>query len=501
MATSKAALARSPTGIPRLDSALQGGFPVGGVILLSGQAGTGKTMLAMRWLFAGAAQKEPGVYLTMTEPVSKLIKHSSTLTFYDPAAVDKGLLVLEDLRASEGFLSLEKEVGKPGVEALVEDIKVLVKRTKAKRLALDSVTAICRFLNDAHLIRHFIFKLGTVLSYLGCTALLVSEVTESNYSAYDVEEFISDGIIHLERGKHGGARTLEIVKMRGTSFEGAPQRYKITADGITFYEQPSFDVGKLSTERLASGIQGLDTMLCGGILKHSVTLLNGASGTGKSTFGLQFLIEGVRAGERCLLVNFEEAREQLIRNMHTAFAQDLERLEKGGLLKVECVLPESRSMLDHLDHILSVMREFKPERVVLDSLTALEKVGGKTELLSATKHLALAFKKGGATAMLITAGEAIMNEGAVTETRLSTIPDNIILLRYVEIEANMRRFIAVLKQRGSDHDKELREYVITTKGLEVHDPFKGMQGVFTGNVQQTMDRSALVQAFHDLAKG
>ena len=158
-------------------------------------------------------------------------------------------------------------------------------------------------------------------------------------------------------------------------------------------------------------------------------------------------------------------------------------------------------MLDHLDHILSVMREFKPERVVLDSLTALEKVGGKTELLSATKHLALAFKKGGATAMLITAGEAIMNEGAVTETRLSTIPDNIILLRYVEIEANMRRFIAVLKQRGSDHDKELREYVITTKGLEVHDPFKGMQGVFTGNVQQTMDRSALVQAFHDLAKG
>ncbi len=497
-------LRRCITGIPRLDSALSGGIPSGSVVLLSGASGTGKTVLGMQWLFHGACNDEPGIYLTMTEPVTKLIRHASTLSFYDSAIIDKAGLVLEDLRNRKSFITLEKKkkLSREDINPVIDDIKQLVSGGRARRLVLDSVTAVCRFLGDSHLIRHFIFRLGTVLGYLNCTAVLISEVHDGGYSAFDVEEFISDGIIHLGREKVGDdvVRALEIVKMRGVLFSPGPHYYKITEDGIKFYGQEDFDLGEMPATRIQSGIPGLDKMLNGGIYRHTITMVRGSSGTGKSTFGLQFLLQGVKDKERVILFNYEEPATQIHRNVRESFGIDLKLLEKTGLFKLICRLPEELSILDHLDEIRRIVRQFKPTRVVVDSLSALEKALDREALLTFSKQLCLFLKRKGITSLFLSSAQTAVQGGLITETQLSTLPDNIILLSYVEIDSTMQSFIAVLKQRGSGHDKQLRQYVITRKGITIQEPFKGVQGVFSGNVQHTVDNKALLKAFSELSE-
>lgn len=477
---------------------------MGSVVLLSGSSGTGKTVLGMQWLFHGARNGEPGIYLTMTEPVVKLLRHASTLSFYDSKIIDKAGFVVEDLRDRKSFITLEKrkKISREDINVVIDDIKDLVIGGRARRLVLDSVTAFCRFLDDRHLIRHFIFRLGTVLSYLDCTTILTSEVSKTGYSVFEVEEFISDGIIHLDRDKIGNdvVRTMEIVKMRGVLFSPGSYHYKIDSDGIKFYEHEDFNIGEMPDTRIKSGVPGLDKMLKGGIYHNTITMVRGSSGTGKSTLGLQFLLEGVKNKERVVLFNYEEAATQIYRNVRESLSIDLELLEKTGLFKLVCRLPEDLSILDHLDEIRRIVQQFKPTRVVIDSLSALERALDREAFLTFSTQLGLFLKRKNITSLFLSSAQMVFQGGSITETQLSTLPDNIILLSYVEIDSTMQSFIAVLKQRGSDHDKQLRQYVITGTGIKIKDPFKGVQGVFSGNVQHTVNNKALLKAFSELSR-
>src|SRR5437868_8226287 len=217
----------------------------------------------------------------------------------------------------------------------------------------------------------------------------------------------------------------------------------------------------------------------GGFFRDSVTLVSGATGTGKTLAVTQFLSGGAAKGERCLLLAFEESREQLFRNA-TGWGVDFEAMERDGLLRVVCDYPDVMGLEDWLITIQSIIREFEPARVALDSLSALERIG----TIKAVRELVIGvtsfIKQQEITGIVTSTTASLMGGSSITETNISTLTDSIILLRYVEMFGEMKRGITVLKMRGSIHDKGIREFTIDQKGMHLGRRFKNVTGILAG---------------------
>ena len=267
----------SPSGIVELDKVLRGGFPKGAVVLLAGPSGSGKTILSFQWLFNGFKAGENGVYITISEPLFKSVKNLETLDFYDRNAIEQERVKLIDIREGYGKKELHPD-------KMISFIEKQVKENNAKRLCIDSITAIAHQLENKAEIRRFIFELGTTLAALGCTTIITSE-SEEKFSVYGVEEFISDAIIKLYRTPtdHEMQRMLMLVKVRGREFKSEELFFKITKSGINVFPRLRISLDYPSVgEKVSTGNEMLDKMLLGGIIRGSATIVAGPSGTGKS---------------------------------------------------------------------------------------------------------------------------------------------------------------------------------------------------------------------------
>lgn len=223
------------TGIEELDLQMGGGIPTGNSVLVTGCSGSGKTTLCMQFLFNGARNNERGAFFTITEPLFKLTKNLEGFRFYDKKLIESGMVNIIDLRIISERLGLDTE--KYTVEdagALLDILKDIADELEVKRLVIDSITALCYRLQTREMIRDFIFKLGTSLAMMNCSTLLTSEVPPQTFkfSQYEIEEFISDGIIFLGDVERKGdlIRTLQVVKMRGTSHTRAKFSMNISTD-------------------------------------------------------------------------------------------------------------------------------------------------------------------------------------------------------------------------------------------------------------------------------
>lgn len=236
-AVSLAKKERCPTGIDSLDNILNGGIPRGNTVLVTGSVGTGKTSLCLEFLIHGAVNGENSLYISVTEPCEKLLSNIIPYEFLDKKLLDEGALTFIDLPRIYEKLGLDKtEFSFEEVNILIEAIAGIVNEMKIKRLVIDSITSVCYRLRDQENIRDFILKLGSVLSNMGCTSLLVSETAPGGdrYSMYGVEEAIADGVIvtgNLER-RGDLLRTLQVVKMRGTQHSRAKYVLDLTTEGV-----------------------------------------------------------------------------------------------------------------------------------------------------------------------------------------------------------------------------------------------------------------------------
>jgi circadian clock protein KaiC len=236
-----------------------------------------------------------------------------------------------------------------------------------------------------------------------------------------------------------------------------------------------------SDTRVTSGNPEIDELCGGGFFRDSIVLVSGATGTGKTLMVTEFLAGGVTRGEKSLMLAFEESHDQLHRNAR-GWGYDFQQAEAEGLLKVVPTYPEVATLEDHLVEIKQAIDDFGPQRIAIDSLSALERVGSPKSFREFIIGLTSFVKAKQVVGLFTASTDTLLGGSSVTETHISTLTDSIILLRYVEVFGAVKRGMTVLKMRGSDHDRDIREYRIDGKGLHVGDPFRTVAGILSGHV-------------------
>ncbi len=474
-----------PTGVSGFDLISYGGLPENRATLVSGSSGSGKTVFAVQFLADGIRKShQPGVFVTFEESTEDIRKNVAALGLDITGMEAQGVWAFVD--ASPEHRGEVIQAGSFDLGALLARIENAVRSIGAKRLAMDSLGAVFNQFEDRSLIRSELFRVVSALKEMGVTTVMTAErVSEyGDIARYGVEEFVADNVVILRNvlEEEKRRRTLEILKFRGATHQKGEFPFTILPnEGIMVVPLSAIELKQSSTNlRIASGSGDLDAMCGGGFFRDSIVLVSGATGTGKTLMVTEFIQGGAKNGEKSLLFAFEESREQLFRNA-SGWGVDFEALEREGKLRVICEYPEVSSMEDRLIRMKEAIDRFRPQRIAVDSLSALERVAtarGFREFVIALT----AFIKHQETAGLFTSTTpTLMGGTSVTEAHISTLTDSIILLRYVEIFGEMRRGLTILKMRGSQHDKEIREFTIDDRGMHIGKPFRNISGILSGH--------------------
>ncbi|WP_206063173.1 circadian clock protein KaiC [Nocardioides sp. HDW12B] len=476
---------RVPTGTSGLDHILRGGMPLGRTTLVSGTAGSGKTVFGLQFLVQGLrVYDEPAVFVTFEERPDAIRQNATSLGFDIRGFEAEGKWAFVDAAYDP---ALEEEVVGPyDFVALLARIEHAVRVTGAQRVTVDSIGAVFTRFADAHGVRRELLRVANGLRDLGVTAVITSERADDygEIARYGVEEFVCDNVLVLRNplDEESRRRTVEVLKMRGVDHLSGEFPFTILpGEGIVVITLAGTDLTAGSTnERISSGLAELDEMCSAGMFRDSVTLVSGATGTGKTLLVTEFIDGGASRGERSLIISFEESRAQLARNA-IGWGRDFDELEATGMLRVECVYPEVKSLEDHLVWIKRIVEEYNPERMAIDSLSALERIAPARSFREFLIGLTSFIKHRQIAGMLTATARTLLGGESTTEAHISTLTDMIVLLRYVEMGGEIRRGLTVLKLRGSTHDKKIHEFTIDNSGMHIGAPFRDVTGILAGN--------------------
>lgn len=473
-------LPRLRTGIPGFDHIAMGGLPLRRTTLVVGSTGCAKTVLCGQFLAEGVRRGEPAVFVTLEESADDLRRNFSTLGIDVAAAEADGQWEFVD---ASPVLDPESGISHYRFDTLLAQIGHAVDRTGATRLAVDSLSAVQVIINEPAG-RQQLRKLVSEVRKMGLTSMFAYESAEGADS-FGIGEFVVDNVIVLRNRLEDARRrrTIEMLKMRGAAHRKGEYPFTVLAgQGIVMLPLSTLQLTAPSSEaRVSSGNHDLDELFSGGLFRDSIALISGATGTGKTLVATEFLAGSRDNGERALMFAFEESRDQIFRNA-AGWGCDFAQMEAEGWLKIVPTYPEVASLEDHLVEMKREIDEFRPNRVVIDSLSALERTGSGKGFREFVIGLTSYLKSEAVLTLLTAATPSLFGGDSVTDQHVSTLTDTIILLRYVEMQGEVRRALAVLKMRGSAHDQRIREYRIGSQGLEVHEPFRNLSGILRGEV-------------------
>ncbi len=464
---------RIPTGIHGLDEILEGGFEKASTILLVGGAGVGKTTFCMQSLFNAARKNdETCVFISMISEQTQMIKeHMSNYSFYDPDVCEKQKMQI--IRINSNILS-------KGDFAVFEFIEEQLHQLNPAIVAIDPVTILEhtiksfeeRKLEDVEK-RNFILKFLQEIKKWNTLVIMTSEFPSGTANS-ELWSYLVDGIIVLDDREIGNKREryLEVTKMRGVRYLRGKHQFAIKDDGITVFPllPCSKKLTKMNIDRISIGISELDYMAGGGFFQSSTTLVTGNGGTGKSNIGLHFINEGLKSGNVCIIVSSEESAADIIRYA-AGFGWDFETFVGAGFLKLISI--ESSCCVGEVAQILRMeIENANVDRIFMDCITGLtHKFPNKDELLESIKFFVKYFKSNGITSIFIYDNLDIFGNTKTTEGILSFIMDSVISIHCVEVDSEIKKAISVVKMKGSDHDKRIREFVINGGGIEIGGPF------------------------------
>ena len=485
-------LPKCRTGIQGLDEITAGGLPRGRPTLVCGGAGCGKTLLATEFLVRGAVQfGEPGVFMAFEETEAELKANVASLGFDLAGLVRRKKIAIDYVHIEPGEVM---ESGEYDLEGLFVRLNHAIDAIGAKRVVLDTLEALFACLPNEGILRAELRRLFRWLKDKGVTAVITAERGREALTRHGLEEYVSDCVILLDHRVNDqiATRHLRVVKYRGAMHGTNEFPFLIGNEGISVLPITSLGLNhKISAERIATGIPRLDAMLGGrGFFRGSSILLTGTPGTGKTIVGANFAQAACRRGERVLFFSFEESPNQIIRNMHSIGLR-LEALVKRGLLRFHSARPSLYGLEMHLATMFKEIAAFQPRVVVVDPITSLMDAGTDSESKAMVTRLIDYLKAGQVTSLFtsLTQGGHVLQQ---SEMAMSSLMDSWLLLQDLEGNGERNRVLYVLKARGMAHSNQVREFLISDRGIDLVDAYIGPSGVLTGaaRVAQTAREKA-----------
>ena len=489
----KPTLPKSPTGIEGLDQLTGGGLPQGRPTLLCGSAGCGKTLIAMEFLVRGAKQfGEPGVFMAFEERTEELAQNFASLGHDLNVLVEQKKLSLDFVRVERSEI---EEAGEYDLEGLFIRLGHSIDRIGAKRVVLDTIETLFSGLTNTAILRAELRRLFRWLKDKGVTAIITGERGETSLTRYGLEEYVADCDILLDHrvSENMSTRRLRIVKYRGSSHGTSEYPFLIDEGGISLLPITSLGLKHVaSTERVSSGLPGLDAMMGGqGYYRGSSVLVSGTAGSGKTSLSAHFAAAAAVRGERCLWFAFEESPSQITRNMRS-IGLDLEQAVQQGYLRFNAERPTSGLEM-HLVTIHKQVQEFQPRIVIIDPITNFTALGSDMEVTAMLTRLIDFFKQQQITALFtsLTSGGRV---GETPEVGVSSLMDVWLLLRDLESGAERNRVLHLLKSRGMAHSNQVREFLLTGRGVELRDVYLGPSGaLLTGSARVALEAQEQAQ--------
>jgi circadian clock protein KaiC len=492
-------LQKERTGIPGFDEITRGGLPAGRPTLVCGSAGAGKTLFAMEFLVRGASMfDEAGVFMSFEESDEELATNVASLGFDLHQLIADKKLILEYVFIERSEI---EETGEYDLEALFLRLGYAIDSIGAKRVVLDTLEALFSALPNEAIVRAELRRLFRWLKEKGVTAVITCERGEGRLTRYGLEEYVADCVILLDHRVQNqiSTRRMRIVKYRGTSH--GTNEYPFFIDEKGFSVLPITSLGlthKAPTEYVSTGIKRLDTMLNGrGFYRGSSILISGTAGTGKSTLAAHFIEAACARGERAIFFAFEESQDQIIRNM-LSIGIDLERFVRKGLLRFHNARPSAWGLEIHLALIHKTITEFNPTVVVVDPITNFLGVGDSIETKSMLTRLIDFLKMRQITGMFtsLTSAESAIED---SEVEVSSLMDAWLLVKTIEANGERNRGLYILKARGIAHSNQVREFLLTSHGIQLIDAYVGAEGVLMGSarfIQIAREKAAAVEREH-----
>jgi circadian clock protein KaiC len=484
-------LRKAATGIAGLDEITFGGLPAGRPTLIAGAAGCGKTLFALTFLVNGATLfDEPGVIMSFEERSDDLAANVSSLGYDLPALIAEKKLVIDYVRVERSEI---EQSGEYDLEGLFVRLGYAIDQIGAKRVVLDTLEALFSGLGDGPVLRAELRRLFQWLKDRGVSAVITAERgLDGQLTRHGLEEYVSDCVISLDNrvDEQITTRRLRVLKYRGSAHGTNEYPFLIDQRGISVLPVTSAGLSHaISDEVVSSGVPGIDAMLgVGGYYRGSSILLSGPSGTGKTTFGSHFVDAACRAGERAIYFSFEESPDQIVRNMRSV-GLDLAAHVASGRLRFESTRPTLFGLEMHLVLMIRQIEEFRPSVVVIDPISAFR--GSESEIHATLLRLVDYLKVNGITVVFNNLVNGEQRDG--NEQSLSSLMDVWIGLHDLQANGERNRGLFVLKARGMSHSNQIREYLLSPRGVTLIEPYIGPHGVLTGSariVQEAQETAA-----------
>src|SRR5215207_9239240 len=460
-------LPKSPTGIPGMDEITGGGLPKGRPTLVAGGAGCGKTLFAMEFLINGIIKyDEPGVFVAFEESAEELAQNVASLGFDLKQLIRQKKLIIDYVRIERSEI---EETGDYDLEGLFIRLGYAIDSIGAKRVALDTIEVLFSALPNQAILRAELHRLFRWLKDKGVSAIITAERGAGTMTRFGLEEYVADCVILLDHRvtEQVSTRRLRIVKYRGSLHGTNEYPFLIGKNGISVLPITSLGLEhQTSTKRVSTGIKELDEMLDGkGFYRGSSVLLTGTAGTGKSSISAAFVDAACQRGERCMYFAFEEATSQILRNMRS-IGIDLAPHVKKGLLQFHVARPTVYGLEMHLVTMYDLIREYKPQVVILDPITDFFAVASQAEVKAAITRI-IDFLKTNQITALFTSYTSEEDTPDQTIVGVSSLIDAWISLRNLESNGERHRGLFVLKARGMAHSNQIRSFELTDQGIKL----------------------------------
>ena len=486
----RVAIRKLPTGVRGLDEIMGGGIPEFSFNIIAGTPGCGKTTMAHQLVFANATVKKPALYFTVLgESAIKMLRYQQQFSFFDEAKLGKAIR----------FINLSEVVLGKDLNAVLNEIVKQVTTIQPGLVVVDSFRTVVRtaLAGSSEIeMQSFIQRLAQFLTSWEATTFLVGEYAQDEIRDNPLFTIV-DGLFWLSQvpERNSVVRKLQIMKLRGQASVPGLHTLRISDAGLQAFSRTLGLVGKkvhtVRDRRLSMGIPELDKMMGGGILEGDSLLVAGPSGTGKSALATQFIAEGLRQGEPGIMAIFEE-RPAGYTDRADSFGLHLKAPQDQGKLEVLYLRPLDLSVDETMQEILDAIERVGAKRLVIDSLVGFEMAlapGFRAEFRESLYRMIGALTGAGVTILSTVEVEDSFTALSFSHYAISFLTDDILRMRYVEIDGQLRKVMVVIKMRGGNHSKDIREYVITDKGVVVIHPWStDYSGLTTGIPQRTGPR-------------